>query len=584
MRTIKLILALTLIAPFVANAQSVNKSYDTYNFVQAQGGLHMPFTSGDFGDLLQPSWGANVGRWFAPAFGARFGVEGMSSKVKLGEAYDKFKFLNFNVDALFNVLPLINKNYSSKSQLYLIGGIGLNVITDKGSRPSSASSDFAHNLRLGLGYAYQIAKPLTVSLEYRVNNTATYFDGVEGTTDDWYSSLLLGIAYNFGHKTHVVESPALLAPLAAPTLYSQMQAGVDARMNTWMKRLKGESKADYLVRTSDEAIKTQRLEYTKAVATDMAGNRANTNAKDLKYNTQAQLLGVEFTDMPTITLNVPQSEIGTFKTIRDVQFANTIYELNPNDQFEVIYTDAINTSTDKRYNYIRPTDGKQVSTEGYLPLASVHQVMENNIRLQNMTNSAQQEVVGDQEVLRDNTSILIHRDKKRNNDGTYDYIVDYKYTVKDDFSVKDDFAAGKYDVESSNASIAMLNFINGHLNNEFADYLKAGADVHINYHGSADATPINGKIEYNGKYGDIKDQVVTVNGKQKKMTVTKATGITSNEQLSLVRAISVRDYIHKNVSKLKDMKVTESYSVDVSEDEGAKFRRVSVNFIFHDAK
>lgn len=574
--------SILMITPTIANAQAEKESYETSYFVQAQGGLHMPFSSGKFSELIQPTYGLNIGRWFYPTFGARFGVEGLSSKVKLGDEYEKFKFLNFNFDALFNVLPLFQKDYNYKNQLYLIGGIGLNVITDKGSRPSHASSTFAHNLRFGVGYAYQIIKPLSVSLEYRVNNTAPYFDGVEGKSDDWFSSLMLGVSYNFGHKTHYIEA-ATLPVLMAPTLYDQMQAGVKERMGTWMKRLKGESKADYLVRTSDEAIETQRLEYTRAIATNMAGNRVNTNAKELQYNTQAQLLGVEFTDMPTITLSVPQSEIATFKTVNDVQFTNTVYELNPNDQFEVIYTDAINTGTNKKYNYVRPTDGKQVSTEGFVPIAAIHETMENNIRLQKMADNAVKEAKA-QEFLSDNTTITVNAQLIPKDNGKYDYSVDYKYTVKDAFSVKDDFAPGKYDVESSNASTAMLKIINESLSGELSKHLKAGKAVRINYHGSADSKPIHGKIAYNGKYGDIKDQLVTVNGKKDKMTVTKATGITTNEQLSLVRAVSVRDYINKNISKLKDMNVTETYSVDVSNDEGSKYRRVAVNFLFVDAE
>lgn len=582
MRTIKILLAFAIV-PIIASAQSVDKSYETYNFVQVQGGLHMPFTSGNLGNLIQPSYGLNIGRWFAPCFGARFGVEGLSSKVKYGDDYVKFKYLNFDVDALLNVFPLFMKNYNGNNQLYLIGGFGLNLITDNGARPSYMErSSFKHNFRLGAGYAYRISKPLSVSLEYRVNNTAYFFNGDKSTSNNWFSSLLLGVAYNFGYKTHAIETPTLL-PLKAPTLYDQMQAGVKERMNTWMKRLKGESKADYLTRTSDEAIQTQRLEYTRAITTNMAGDRANTNAKELQYNAQAQLLGVEFTDMPTITLSVPQSEIGSFKNVNDVQFTNTIYELNPNDQFEVIYTDAINTGTNKKYNYIRPTDGKQVSTEGYVPIAAVHQAMENNIRLQKLTEKTLTDAKA-QEFLSDNTTITVTTNLESKDNGKYDYRVDYKYIVKDAFSVKDDFAPGKYDAESSNASTAMLKIINESLNGEISKHLQAGKSLYINYHGSADSKPINGKIAYHGKYGDIKEQIVTVNGKKEKLTVTKATGITSNEQLSLVRAFSVRDYINKNVSKLKDMKVTESYSVDVSNDEGAKYRRVAVSFIFKDAE
>ena len=581
-----LTLALALmIAPSVVNAQSTGESYTTYNFVQVQGGLQLPFTPGNRTDLMQPTFGLNVGRWFAPVIGARVGVEGLNSKVKLNEKYDKFSYLNFDLDALFNVLPFFLDDNDGKLKAYIIGGFGLNYLTDKGARAKSPKSDIAHNLRVGLGADYQLSKALSLSLEYRLNNTADYFNGRESTSDDWFSSLMVGLAYNFGHKEHsVIASVAPVAATAAAksqSLFDQMEAGVNERMNTWMKRLKGESKADYLVRTSEEAIKTQRLEYTKAIATDLAGDRANKNVSDLVYNTNQQLLGVKFTDMPTITLKVPEADVTSFKNPQDIQFTNTIYNLNPGDEFEIIYTDAVNPVTGKKYNYIATREGKQVSTEGYLPVAAVQQNMENTVRLQQMAEKAVQ-AAKDQNILTDNTTISVSAKMEPKTDGKGDYHINYKYTVNDAFSVKDDFAPGKYDADQSAASVAMLNIIKKTLNEEFAEYMAAGKAVHISYLGSADAKPINGKIAYSGKYGDIKDQAVKVNGKMQKLTVTKATGITSNEQLSLVRAISVKNYLQKNIKALKDLKQSEDFSVEVSTDEGSQFRRVSVDFTFYD--
>ena len=156
--------------------------------------------------------------------------------------------------------------------------------------------------------------------------------------------------------------------------------------------------------------------------------------------------------------------------------------------------------------------------------------------------------------------------------------------VKDAFSVQDDFAPGKYDAEQSAASTAMLNIIKKSLSEDFAKYVKAGKGVDIRYTGSADAKPINGTIAYTGKYGDIKNQPVNINGKQQKLTITKASGITTNEQLSLVRAISVKDYLLKNIKGLKDMQTSESFNVEVSPNEGSQFRRVAVDFFFRDAE
>lgn len=576
-----LVLAAALMAaPTVVSAQTqTSESYTSYYFVQGQGGLHMPFTPGSRGDLMKPNFGLNVGTWFAPVIGARFGIEGLNSAVKMGDSYGSYKYMNFDLDAMINLFSFIGMS-DSKMKLYILGGIGLNAIVDKGDRPRSTKPDIARNLRVGAGFDYQISKPISVSLEYRMNNTADYFNGRQNNSSDWFSSLLVGVAYNFGHKVHVVEKPVTEAqPLS---LYEQMQAGVNERMKMWMKRVKGESKADYIARTTPEAIETQRLQFTKDLSTEFAGNRANTNIKDLTYNQSASLLGVAFTDMPTISLNVPESEIASIKSAKDLQFTNTVYNLNPGDKFEILYTDVINPVTGKKYpSYINTRDGKQVATDGFMPLASVQQAMENRIRLQQITDKAIMEAKS-QGILTDNTTINVNARLVPTKDGKADYLIDYSYNVKDGFSVKDDFAPGKYDADLSAASTAMLKIIDQSMNGDFAKYMVPGKDVTINYQGSADSKPVRRKIAYNGRYGDITNQAVDVNGKQETMTITKATGIGSNEELSLVRATSVRSAVMKSVPKLKDMKLDEKYGVTVSDKEGSEFRRVAVNFIFHD--
>ena len=568
-----------MIAPTMANAQTqTSESYTSYYFVQGQGGLHIPFTPGSRGDLMKPSFGLNVGTWFAPAIGARFGAEGFKSAIKYGESYESFNYLNFNLDAMINIFSFVGMS-DSKAKLYVLGGIGLNCITKKGVRPTSTKPDIARNLRLGVGFDYQIAKPLSLSLEYRLNNTADYFNGLQNNSTDWFSSLMVGVAYNFGHKEHIVQKP--VAEAKALSLYEQMQAGVNERMKMWMKRVKGESKADYLARTTPEAIETQRLAFTNELSTDLAKTHANNEIADLSYNQKTNMLGVAFTAMPTIFLdNVPESELNGLNK-NNLQLTNTVYNLNPGDKFEVLYTEMLNPATGKMYPYHKPANGKQVSSDGFMPVIALQQVMENRVRLQQITDKAILEAKS-KGILTDNTTINVNARLVPAKDGKADYIIDYDYNVKDGFSVKDDFAPGKYDADLSAASTAMLKIINESMNSDFAKYMVPGKEVTINYQGSADSKPVRRAIAYNGRYGDIKNQTVDVNGKTENMTITKATGIKSNEELSLVRATSVRSSVLKNVPALKDMKLDEKYAVKVSDKEGSEFRRVAVNFIFHD--
>jgi hypothetical protein len=101
--------------------------------------------------------------------------------------------------------------------------------------------------------------------------------------------------------------------------------------------------------------------------------------------------------------------------------------------------------------------------------------------------------------------------------------------------------------------------------------------------GSADASPINGRIAYNGQYGDFVNEPYYKNGDLDNITVTKATGITSNEQLALMRAAGVKSYIEQNVTTLDKTRNDYEYHVEVATERGGEYRRINIEFLIMDA-
>ena len=580
----------------VTGMQAQEKNYEPYPyvFVGVQGGGQMTLTNYDHMKLFTPLAGVNFGTMFSPVVGLRLGAQGIWNKTAAKAAfgpYNKadFKYVTGDLDLLVNLSNAIFPGKTHTFNTFLVVGAGLAYAWDfkpEDGMTATTLKEFewqrdrlTHNIRVGLAEEVNICKNLAVNLEVDLNNLHDRFNAKRNWNNDWQLTAMLGLNFKFGFKS-IQPQDAISVPAVPLSLYDQMQAGVNTRMNTWMKRLKGESKADYLSRTNDAAIVAQRLSYTKAIATDLAGNLINTSLKGLAYNKNIESLGVSFEDMPTITLKVPVSEIKYIKGKEDLQFTNTVYNLNPGDKFEVLYTDAV-TPQGQKYTYVKTAEAQFVDMENYVPLDVYHQDMVNKTRLQAIATDAVREAK-EKNYLTDNTIITVSTELLPTGNGKTDYRVSYKYTVKDAFSVQDDFAPGKYDADQAAATTAMLNIINKSLNEDFAKYVEAGKAVEIRYTGSADAKPIHGRIAYNGMYGDIKAQPVNVNGQQENITVTRATGITSNEQLSLIRAISVQNSIKKNVPALKNMKVTESFNVEVSPNEGSQFRRVAVDFLFRD--
>ena len=166
----------------------------------------------------------------------------------------------------------------------------------------------------------------------------------------------------------------------------------------------------------------------------------------------------------------------------------------------------------------------------------------------------------------------------------YNYKVSYQYEViNKEFSAKEDFPSGGYNIERSNAAMSLMKIIKDAFEGDFAKYLAEGKQVKVIITGSADASPIRGRIAYNNQYGEYVDEPYYKDGNLDNITVTKTTGITSNEQLALLRAAGVKDYIEKNVTTLQNTDNQYEYHVEVAKERGGEFRKINVGFIIVDA-
>ena len=101
--------------------------------------------------------------------------------------------------------------------------------------------------------------------------------------------------------------------------------------------------------------------------------------------------------------------------------------------------------------------------------------------------------------------------------------------------------------------------------------------------GTADASPISRPLAYDGKYGEFDGEPVYKNKEMTNITLNTKEGIATNDQLAFTRAIGVNYYIEKELATFEKMKRDYEYHIEVSEEEGSKFRRISVQCTFIDA-
>lgn len=571
-----------------------------YAFVGVQGGGQMNLDY-NYMDAATGVAGVYVGAHFTPLWGMRIHGSGWLSKDDMEILGDegKYNYLSGNVDVLFNLYNLFAKNDNHPVNFYLLGGFGLNkALYDLESDllgDGNAVAYIDHNRaalsgRAGFMLDIDIIHNLSVNVEASANyvgsrtrRVCNYGHEFRGSKD-WHAMAMFGLTYKFGKKAQAKQevAPATLDDARVLSLYEQMQAKVSDRMSNWMKRAKGESKADYQRRISPDSIESMRLQFEEEVSTEMAGDLINhSGAKFGRYSRKNGLATVDFAELPSIVVGMSRDQMMATKANGPLKFRNTKYRITPDNEYEIVYTEIEADGNQYTYDDDNTKDIKTISSD-LMSLGLAQRSVNNEVRLENIKDKALEQA-RKENILSDNTIINVAAEVIPAANDKYDYKITYSYEVKDGFSVHEDFAPGKYDAEKSNASVAMLNIIKEAFATDFAGYLKPGKPCNITLTGTADGLPIHGVIAYNGKYGELNNVKVNINGQETTLTVTKEGGICNNEQLSLVRAVSVKNFIENNVSGLKQMKVDYNYNIKLSDEVGGQHRRVKVEFYFPQA-
>lgn len=376
-----------------------------------------------------------------------------------------------------------------------------------------------------------------------------------------------------------------------PLLGKLVDSRVSDMMKDWSAMGEGESMEEYQIRMSDDNRTKQLQLFSQDAATEIANERVVIeNPIVEQYDMEEGTLDVSFGDLGVVALPMSEEDALNFKEDEEnLSFANAIYTLNDNDELQLAYVEVLNETTGKTYVYDnlgRTTMNSMAADEDFVPIEIIQQVSEELAVLETL----KEEVVEEKKqenLITDNTQIFIGSEvyADRNADGKkiMNYKVDYKYEVKQEYSAKEDFPSGAYDIRKSNAALSMIKIIEQSMDGDMKKYLEECNKVILVVTGSADASPIRGKIAYNGMYGNYEQEPYYLNGELDNITVTKQSGITSNPELGFIRAASVKETILKDVPALNNKNVEIQYNVEVSDEVGGSHRRIKVELIMVDA-
>lgn len=364
---------------------------------------------------------------------------------------------------------------------------------------------------------------------------------------------------------------------------------VDVLMDEWLKMMPGETMEEYKLRVNDETRARQRRLFEDEISTRLAGDLLAGQTMTLgNYDRTNQVLAIDFSSMPTIYLPVPESDVTAFHDAGDLLLSDVQYGVLPDDTFELVYAKVFNKADGKTYEYNNHDRVAMNFMEGdanVVSLEILQQQQMEEIRLQELREKVVEEAKSNS-TISNHTNITVDSkiapDYDADGNKILNYEVNFTYQVDPEFSVAEDFPPGKYHVEESGAASAMLQIVKEAFEGDFAQYLKAGKKLKVVISGTADATPIIRTIAYDGVYGDFEEEPIYENGDLTAITVTQADGVKENRQLAFLRAEGVRNFLETNVDKLRDMDSDYIFKVDVSEDKGSEFRRITANFTIYD--
>jgi hypothetical protein len=393
------------------------------------------------------------------------------------------------------------------------------------------------------------------------------------------------MAYNTAHSISYKDVSSL-----TPYYTRLMEEELGQRMDEWLQRMPGETLDEYQLRVNDENRNQKTREWEEEISTRLASDLVTMSSVTLgSYNAAQQLLALEFSTMPTIFLSVPAEDVSDFDDTGNLEFHNVKYGLNRDDTFEMVYADIYNKKLGKTYTF----DNRERRSleylrddEGFVPLEYIQQASMEEVILKEIKEKVVEAAL-EQNVITDHTQIAVNarvvNDYDADGKQIYNYEVSYKYDVEEEFSPRDDFPSGRYQVEQSAAAMSMLAIVKESLEGSLNQYLRPGKKLKVQITGSADASPVRRVIPYQGVYGDYVNEPIYQDGELTAITVTKEGGITKNEQLAFLRALGVKNYIEKNVTNIDKMQTDFTENIEVSQNRGSAFRRISVVFTFVDA-
>lgn len=162
------------------------------------------------------------------------------------------------------------------------------------------------------------------------------------------------------------------------------------------------------------------------------------------------------------------------------------------------------------------------------------------------------------------------------------FVYELSYNCRSIEGASDDYREGLYRWNNSNSCKAICNLTKKFLDQNCRDFVRDGKQVTVRINSSTDAKEIK-KLDYLGEYGDFRYCPATYNDEPVRISVSKASGITTNAQLAYLRGQSLKSYLEEYVECLKGTENKFEFHTRTAATQGSFYRRSSVQIVVHKA-
>lgn len=181
-----------------------------------------------------------------------------------------------------------------------------------------------------------------------------------------------------------------------------------------------------------------------------------------------------------------------------------------------------------------------------------------------------------------NISARVTDDMREDGRPELNYVVTITYNSTNLEGTSDDYPRGDYILEHSNSGKALCHIAKMVVDDFSNDLFVQGRNVTVRIASSADGQDIS-HIQYGGEYGERRYDAARFNGERVRLSLSPSDGISTNAQLAFARALGVEDCISKSISGLSRTTNLYEYETFCAKEVGARYRRVSLEFIVHGA-